>query len=96
MAYRPQPIPTEGIVLPESLYTLSERLAEHVHDVWAYWRLAEGRRLGPNGSDDGLTHPNLVPYAALPESEKDYDRRTAFETLKAIVALGYRIVPPDG
>ena len=31
------------------------------------------------------------PYAQLPESEKEYDRAIALETLKAIIALGYRI-----
>jgi ryanodine receptor 2 len=33
----------------------------------------------------------LVPYQQLPESEKTYDRLAAMETLKAILALGYRI-----
>ena len=47
-------------------------------------------RNGPTG-----TNPNLVPYVELPDSEKEYDRSTVFETLKAIIALGYRIVPPD-
>ena len=37
------------------------------------------------------THPDLVPYAELAESEKDYDRKTAVETLRAILKLGYRI-----
>ena len=30
------------------------------------------------------THPGLVPYEELSETEKDYDRRTAMETLKLI------------
>lgn len=38
-------------------------------------------------------HPGLVPYSELSEGEKAYDRVTAMETLKAIYALGYRIVP---
>ena len=33
----------------------------------------------------------LLPYGELPEGEKEYDRNTAMETLKLIVALGYRI-----
>ncbi len=36
-------------------------------------------------------HPCLVPYEELPESEKEYDRNAALQTLKAIVALGYGI-----
>lgn len=35
-----------------------------------------------------------MPYADLPEFEKEYDRRAAMETLKEIIALGYRIEPP--
>jgi len=31
------------------------------------------------------------PYNELPESEKEHDRVTAMETIKAIIALGYRI-----
>jgi hypothetical protein len=34
----------------------------------------------------------LIPYEELPESEKEYDRSAAMLTLKAITALGYRIV----
>ena len=37
------------------------------------------------------TTPLLVPYAELSESEKEYDRNTALETLKLIVKLGYEI-----
>jgi hypothetical protein len=32
-----------------------------------------------------------VPYDQLPESEKEYDRKMATGTIKAILALGYRI-----
>jgi len=35
-----------------------------------------------------------VPYADLTDAEKEYDRRAAMETLKAILALGYRIAAP--
>ena len=31
------------------------------------------------------TNPDLVPYAMLPEGEKDLDRNTVLETLKAII-----------
>jgi hypothetical protein len=34
----------------------------------------------------------LVPYEELPESEKFYDRAVVTETLKAALALGFRIV----
>jgi len=36
-----------------------------------------------------------VPYENLSESEKEYDRVMVNETLKAILALGYRIVKSE-
>ncbi len=93
MSYRPQPIDTSKTELPDSLVALTERLAENTHDVWAAHRLSEGWSLGPRRDDASKTHPCLVPYADLPESEKQYDRQTAIETLKAVLVLGYAIVP---
>lgn len=89
--YIPHPIDTSEWLLPESLTELTERLAESTHDNWAQRRLAEGWNWGPARDDEAKQHPGLVPYAQLPDTEKNYDRATAIETLKAIMALGYRI-----
>ncbi|MBI2421571.1 MAG: Ryanodine receptor Ryr [Candidatus Hydrogenedentes bacterium] len=94
MEYQPQPIDTAAVNLPAALETLTEQLARHNHDVWAQGRMAEGWAYGPARDDSKKLHPCLVAYEELPDSEKDYDRRTALETLRAIVTLGYRIVPP--
>lgn len=91
MVYRPTPIDTSEIKLVDDLLELRERLAENTHDVWASRRLAEGWTFGPARDDVAQKHPDLVPYADLPDTEKQYDRATAMETLKAIIALGYRI-----
>lgn len=91
MRYQPAPIDTSQITLPDELTELTERLAENAHDVWGRQRMAEGWTYGPQRDDAGKRNPDLVPYAELPESEKEYDRSAAMETLKAIVALGYRI-----
>ncbi len=89
--YKPKPIDTSFVELPSELMELTERLAENAHDNWAKLRFAQGWTWGPERDDAAKKHPDLVPYAALPESEKEYDRKTAMETLKAILALGYRI-----
>ena len=94
MNYVPKPILTKDIQLPESIRELSEMLAENAHDHWALQRLSEHWTYGPKRDDANKKHPCLVPYCELPESEKEYDRRTALETLKAIIALGYRIEKP--
>jgi hypothetical protein len=92
--YIPDPIDTSAIELPDALAELTEQLAEHIHDVWALLRMEEGWTYGPRRDDEAKTHPGLVPYAELSESEKEYDRRTALEAIRAILALGYRITPP--
>ncbi|HEY7441757.1 MAG TPA: RyR domain-containing protein [Vicinamibacterales bacterium] len=91
MSYQPKPIDTSGVTLSGDISWLTERLAEHVHDVWAQERLRLGWTHGAHQDDGKRQHPCLVPYAQLPDSEKQLDRNTAIETLKAIVALGYRI-----
>ncbi len=91
MVYKPQPIDTSDVQLSEEILELTEQLAENAHNVWARRRLAEGWRYGPRRDEDKKEHPSLVPYEDLPESEKEYDRSTAMETLKVMLAMGYRI-----
>ena len=92
--YTPKPIDTRDVILPEELYELTEQIAANVHDVWAAGRIAEGCAYGEVKDPEKKTTPQLVPYEELPESEKDYDRKTAFETLKMIIKLGYQIQKP--
>jgi hypothetical protein len=96
MEYEPKPIDTSGVHLSQEIRNLTELLARNAHDLWAQLRLAQGWTYGPQRDDGAKKHPCLVPYEELPESEKEYDRRAAMDTLRAIIALGYRIVPPAG
>ena len=89
--YKPQPIDTSDVKLPDELRPLTEAIAENVHDVWALSRINEGWTYGEKRSDEEKKHPCLVPYDELPESEKDFDRNTAMETLRLIVKMGYMI-----
>jgi len=89
--YQPKPIDTSKIELTQDLIQLTELLAENAHDIWAERRMAEGWTHGPERNDAARKHPDLVPYRELPDSEKEYDRKAAMETLKAICALGYEI-----
>ena len=87
----PCAIDTSSVELSPELTELTERLAENAHDIWAAQRLADGWTLGEKRDDVARKHPCLIPYSELPESEKVYDRQTAMGTLKAILALGFRI-----
>jgi len=77
MKYKPKPIDTSGVKLTRGLRKLTEELAENNHDLWAKKRLSEGWIYGPNRDDNKKTHPDLVPYKDLSDSEKEYDRITA-------------------
>ena len=90
--YIPKPIDTDKIELTEDIVILTEKIAENVHENWAAARIAEGWSYGEQRDDEKKQSPCLVPYAELPEFEKEYDRNTALETLKLLVALGYKIV----
>jgi hypothetical protein len=89
--YIPHPIDTEEVQLPEAMQPLVEKLAEHVHDRWALERLSQGWTYGPKRDDKNKKHPSLRAYGDLEESEKDLDRVSAIETLKAVIKLGWFI-----
>ena len=89
--YVPQPLDTTGVQLPQDLEQLVEKMALNVHEVWAAGRMADGWTWGPVRNDGLKHHPCLIPYEELPDSEREYDRHTAVETLKLILSLGYRI-----
>ncbi len=93
--YTPAPLDTRHVQLPASLLPLLEKLAENAHEVWAAQRIADGWTYGPQRDDTKKQHPCLIPYGQLPESEKQYDRRTSGESLKAILTLGYTIQEPQ-
>lgn len=89
--YKPTPINTNDVALTPELIALTEKLAENTHDVWAEGRIREGWTYGAQRDDATKKHPCLVPYSELSESEKEYDRNTAIETLKLIIKMGYSI-----
>lgn len=90
--YKPQPIKLDDIPLGDDLLELQEAIAENAHDVWAAARINEEWSYGPVRDDAEKKHPDLVPYSALPDSEKEYDRIMALNTIKLVKKLGFDIV----
>jgi RyR domain len=95
LSYDPKLIDNSDIELSKQLEPLIERLAENNHDLWAVGRVAEGWKLGPHPTKKSGKRRFWFPYAELSESEKQYDRRMAVETLKSIVHFGGHIEPPQ-
>lgn len=90
--YEPHPIDVDSIPLDGDLEELQEAIAENAHDVWAEARKKEGWTYGKERDDFNKLHPDLIPYTALSESEKEYDRIMAFNTIKLVKKLGFDIV----
>lgn len=90
--YEPHPIDVDDIPLDAELEELQEAIAENAHEVWTEARIKEGWSYGKKRDDYRRQSPNIMPYTALPESEKEYDRLMAFNTLKLVKKLGYDIV----
>ena len=90
--YIPHPVDTTEVKLPADLEQLVEQMAKNVHEVWAESRIRQGWKYGEQLNDELMTHPCLVPYEALPEEEKEYDRNTSVGTLKLIMKLGFKII----
>ena len=92
MEYEPAPLDLQGIELDSSLDELREAIAENAHEVWAFNRKREGWSYGPRRDDALKQTPDMVPYSQLPESEKQYDRDMAINTIKLLKKLGYEII----
>lgn len=90
--YNPQPIDVADIDLDADLLDLTEAIAENAHDTWARARMDEGWTYGPVRDDARRQHPDLIPYAQLPDSEKEYDRIMAMNTLRLVKRLGFEIL----
>src|ERR1051325_10325304 len=72
-----------------NLESLIETLAAKVHQSWMEERRTAGWTYGEQ-RDDRLKHtPCLVTYDALPESEKDVDRRVVRTVVQALTDPGY-------
>ncbi|KDO31844.1 hypothetical protein SPRG_03764 [Saprolegnia parasitica CBS 223.65] len=91
--YVPCPTDTSHIRLPNSVSRLTELLAQNAHEVWSEGRISQGWKWGPARDNDKKLHPDLVPYEALTEEDKQYDRDTSMSALKIIQALGYIMDP---
>lgn len=83
--YTPNPVDTSSVVLPDDLIGLREAIAKQVHEVWAQTKLSQGK----------TDHPDLIPYEDLADPIQQYDRNTAEGTIKFLLIMGWRLIPPQ-
>ena len=73
-----------------------EVLAAAEHDGWMEERRLSGWSYGAERDNIARKHPLLVPYDALPDSEKEKDRQTVRSYPSYARLAGLRIVPKRG
>ena len=88
----PQPIDVDDVVLPKEIADLTEYIAENTHEEWAMQRIKEGYKYAPKTNKKRLENADLIPYCELLDSEKEYDRKMAMNTLRVLYKLGYEII----
>lgn len=91
MTQRGSLINTKEIGLPDELLRMSELLAANVHHRWVQRRFADGWQYGAKRDDNRKEDPSLVPYSELSQTEKEYWRETALDTIKTILACGFEL-----
>jgi len=69
-----------------------EVLAEQEHERWMRDRRAGGWCHGPRRDSADRTHPSMIPYSELPESERDKDRERVLRFPGLLVAAGLGVV----
>ena len=87
--YDPHPLNLDDVPIEPELLELREAIAENAHEVWAKTRKDQGWSYGPERDDTKKLHPDMLPYNLLPESEKEYDRLMAINTIKLVKKLGW-------
>jgi DNA-directed RNA polymerase subunit RPC12/RpoP len=93
--YEPRPLKLDDVMIEAELLDLRESIAENAHEVWAAGRKKEGWSYGPERDDQKKLHPDMIAYADLTDSEKQYDRDMAINTIKLVKKLGFDIVPQN-
>ncbi|XP_007988097.3 ryanodine receptor 2 isoform X4 [Chlorocebus sabaeus] len=89
--FNPQPVDTSNITIPEKLEYFINKYAEHSHDKWSVDKLANGWIYGEIYSDSSKVQPLMKPYKLLSEKEKEIYRWPIKESLKTMLAWGWRI-----
>lgn len=89
--FKPEPIDTSNIELPESILELRDCIAQSIHENWSVNKVDAGYKWGEARNDAEKTHPGLCEYDKLSEDEKSYDIDLFFETIKTVIAIGYKV-----
>uniref|UniRef100_A0A670I944 Ryanodine receptor 2 n=1 Tax=Podarcis muralis TaxID=64176 RepID=A0A670I944_PODMU len=89
--FNPQPVDTSNITIPEKLDYFINKYAEHSHDKWCMEKFANGWIYGETYSESSKVQPLMKQYKLLAEKEKEIYRWPIKESLKTMLAWGWRV-----
>ena len=89
--YDPKPINTSGQRIDHRCDEFIERYSEHLHDIWASERMANGWAYDPMFNDQTKEHPLIKPYGNFSDREKDVYRKNIREAIRALQVWGWRV-----
>ncbi|CAK5073642.1 unnamed protein product [Meloidogyne enterolobii] len=94
--YKPQPLDTHEIELPEGMQPLIEALARNTHNVWAKEKIKRGWTFGISDYVDAVQKrtPHLVPYEQVDERIKEANREAAAENIRTLQLYGIYLETP--
>jgi hypothetical protein len=72
---------------------LLEKLAAAAHQVFCDHMKSQGYEYADITDDEAKTHSSLIPYADLPEDEKDQNRDLVREIAMKLAGTGYIMIP---
>lgn len=88
MTYKPHPIDTTDIRLPDEFLKIAELLAQNTHDVWAKARIAEGWTYGSLRDDSEKKIRAWFPMKNCPTAKKNMTVRSADRFWKSCMPSG--------
>ncbi|KAK0411652.1 hypothetical protein QR680_005766 [Steinernema hermaphroditum] len=88
----PEPVDISSTSLPHFAMDVHDKVAENLHECWAYRKIDNRWTFGEVRSEGLRQHPCLTTFERLPQTEKVYNINLAVDTMKTIYALGYNMV----
>ncbi|KAI6237110.1 hypothetical protein M3Y95_00230500 [Aphelenchoides besseyi] len=94
--FKPQPLDTHEIELPESMNPLIDALGRNTHQTWAKEKIKRGWTFGLSEYVDAhqKRSPHLVPYDVVDERIKEANREAAAENIRVLQLFGIFLEPP--
>ena len=86
--------PHQGAAAPDPAWSVAEieALATFEHERWMAQRLLAGWKLDARRDDQAKRHPDLVPYAELPDARQELDRAVVRDIPARLAGVGYAVL----